>query len=220
MKRVIFLHRSVGNNLINDADVYGLLRPRHDIVLCDFDQNTSTLRDDTSARKTEYAMPGGNTRPQDYAQLFCIDAPSTLKDFVMQHDIVIIKSCYPNSNIRSVDELETIKRYYQSIAQFFARHHTKRLLIMTSPPLTPSMTNTTNAARARELSSWLVSQKFTDDVLVYDLFDRLAADNGRQANMLRRDYRRLLPFDSHPNRQASQHIAPHFISAIIQTTEN
>lgn len=216
MKKILFLHRSVGNNLVKDGDVYSLIATHPDIEFSDFNQNTSVLRDQHGAHKTDMAMPGGNTKPHDFAALFRDDYQSPLKDFVMGFDVIVIKSCYPNSNIKSTDELHEIQNYYRSIAQFFSRHTDKQLIILTSPPLVPLRTNSANATRARELAYWLSHTKLGTNVSVFNLFDELASDSSAQANMLRREYRRLLPFDSHPNKLASQTIAPKFVEFIIK----
>jgi len=173
------------------------------------------LRDTNSSRKTNYDMPGSNTTPRDYATLFSDAYTSLFKDFVMKHDVIIIKSCYPNSNIKSDDELQTIKSHYGSIASFFAQHSNKQLIIITSPPLVPLRTNTANAARARELALWLSHETFNANINVFDFFDMLADHANDHVNMLRRTYRRLLPFDSHPNKQASKNIAPKLVRRII-----
>ena len=215
VKSVIFLHRSVGNNLVHDGKMYELLRDCPDISFADFDQNTRILRDTNSSRTTDYIMPGDNTTPRDYAELFSGSYSPPFKDFVMAHDVIIIKSCYPNSNIKSADELQTIKGYYRSIAAFFAKYHDRVLIIMTSPPLVPFMTNAANAKRARELAMWLSREDFGPHIRVFDFFDLLADDSGNHANMLRKGYRRLVPFDSHPNKLASQTIAPQLINFIL-----
>jgi hypothetical protein len=204
MTKVLFIHRSVGNNLIEDGGLYALLRERQpDVELNDFNQNTGIIRDFDGLQKTELAMPGGDTHPSNYAELFS-DTPSKMLDFVMGFDVIVIKSCYPNSNIESDAELENIKKHYESTASFFTAHPNKRLIIFTSPPLQPLMTNKQKAHRAKELALWLTSQDFGDNITVFDFFSLLANDNG----VLKKEYRRLLPFDSHSNRKANKSLAP------------
>lgn len=216
MKKILFLHRSVGENLINDGKMYGLIAVHSDVMLSDFNQNTSVLRDAKSSRKTDMTMPGGNTTPRDFAALFRDGFQSPLKDFIMEFDVIVIKSCYPNSNIKSGGELHVIQNHYRSIAQYFAQHTDKQLVILTSPPLIPLLTRRANATRARELAYWLSRTRFGENVGIFNLFDELANDSGTQANMLRREYRRVLPFDSHPNKLASQTIAPKLIQFIVE----
>ncbi len=217
MKTVLFIHRSVGHNLIHDGSVYDLLKRRKTpFTFNDYDQNTDTLTDaDGQQQAPGFTFPGGNTRPADYAEIFSEEvAPhyQPIQDKALAHDIIIIKSCYPNSNIASDNELAAIKDHYQSIAAFFALRKDKQLIILTSPPLVPLLTKKGHADRARQLATWLQNETLATNVSVFNFFDLLAApDQGRGANMLRRTYRRWLPVDSHPNAKASREIAPKFI---------
>ncbi|MGB3023609.1 MAG: hypothetical protein WBB39_02270 [Candidatus Saccharimonadales bacterium] len=217
MKKILFLHRSVGENLIKDGKMYELIATHGDDELSDFNQNTSVLRDADGSRKTDMVMPGGNTTPRDFAALFRDDYHSPLKDLTMEFDAIVIKSCYPNSNIKSSAELHEVQNYYRSIAQYLTQHADKKLIILTSPPLIPLLTNRANATRARELAYWLAHTEFGENVSIFNLFDELANNSGTQANMLRREYRRILPFDAHPNKLASQTIAPKLIQFIVET---
>ena len=129
---------------------------------------------------------------------------------MLSYDVLVLKSCYPNSNIQSDEQLEMAKDYYQSIASFMqTKPHTK-LLLLTSPPLRRSRTTRENAKRAQQLHVWLSEQDFGSTVCVFDFYSKLADATGQ----LRRDYQRLMPFDSHPNAKASQVIAPQFIQSI------
>ncbi len=153
MKKILFLHRSVGENLIRDGKMYELIATHGDDELSDFNQNTRVLRDADGSRKTDMVMPGGNTTPRDFAALFRDDYHSPLKDLTMEFDAIVIKSCYPNSNIKSSDELHEVQNYYRSIAQYLTQHADKKLIILTSPPLIPLLTNRANATRARDSTS-------------------------------------------------------------------
>ena len=156
--RVLFIHRSVGHNLLADGKVYDLLHASApEIELHDYDQNVDILGAGAGAGKKQgFVFPGGNTRPEDYAEIFSssIDPKyQPILDMAMAYDVIIIKSCYPNSNIKSAEELDRIQGYYQSIAKFFAdKHPEKQLVILTSPPLRPWATKPRAAARARHSS--------------------------------------------------------------------
>jgi len=220
MKTVIFIHRSVGHNLVHDGGVYDLARnssPAFDFS--DYDQNIDLLTDKSgSQQKMGFTFPGGNTRPVDFAAIFTdAVAPEhkAIQDLALGYDVIVLKSCYPNSNIASDNELENIKQYYRSIAQFFSTLTDKQLVLLTSPPLAPIMTKAPAARRARQLSEWLATTKLGSNVSVFNFFDLLATPKGqRGANRLRKGYRRWLPFDSHPNPKASKEIAPKFVEYI------
>jgi hypothetical protein len=200
----------VGKNLINDGNVYELLAQRGYEGFSDFNQNTGVLRSRKQLRKTTYEMPGGNTHPSNYADLFSAEFQSDFKDFVLSHDEIIIKSCYPNSDIKSDDELATIKKEYVSLTKYINQHRDKMLIIMTSPPLRPTSTTAENAKRAMQLAKWLDTQNFGMNVRVFDFFGRLADEDG----YLKKEYRRFIWLDNHLNKRASTDIAPDLMSFI------
>lgn len=206
----------MGRNLIRDGKLRQLLGEMGEFSLSDYDQNVDVLTGpDGVERKTGFGFPGNNTRPQDLLIIFShntADQYRAIRDFALGFDVVVIKSCYPNSNITSDEELEQVKRYYQSICEYFVEQN-KRLVILTSPPLVSLMTKRVNADMARRLAGWLTTTNFGDAVSVFDFFDWLATPtNQRRANTLRKDYRRWLPIDSHPNRRASEEIAPRLVA--------
>jgi len=212
VKSAIFFHRSVGYNLIHDGKLRDLLQTGSGLSLSDYDQNTDTLTDSARIqRRLGLKFTDNNTRPLDFSIIFSDNVPeqyAPIQAMALGFDIILLKSCYPNSNIRSDAELETIKEQYGAITKFFANHTDKQLIILTSPPLTPLMTKSDRARRARELAAWLRTADLGSNVKVFDFFDLLAAPRDqKQANELRKEYRRWLPFDSHPNAKASLRIA-------------
>ena len=84
--------------------------------------------------------------------------------------------------------------------------------------MVPFKTNLQNASRARDLSNWLKNNNFGNNISTFNLFDQLAELDGKNANMLKRQYRRLLPFDSHPSKNANQEITPMFIDFVLNDT--
>lgn len=201
--------------MIDDGKVYELIRHTSSVALSDYNQNTDVLTSSNGEkREMGFIFPGNNTRPQDLSSIFSENASKQYKSIqgeALRYDIVAIKSCYPNSNIASDEEFEIIKQRYVAICNFFTKQN-KTLIILTSPPLTPLMTKPDKAKRARELSDWLANTDFGANVKVFNLFDLLAAPSDeRQANMLKKEYRRWLPTDSHPNVRSSKEIAPQFV---------
>ena len=218
MKSVLFIHRSVGRNLIKDGGVYDLAaRTSPEFMFDDYDQNTDLLTSSSTSmpRQMNFRFPGGDTKPSDYASLFTEGTDLSYQDILvwaLGYDVIVIKSCYPNSNITSDLELENIKGYYQAIAKFFAGHPDKKLVIMTTPPLRWLCTKPDAAARARQLSHWLATQQLGPNTSVFNFFDLLAnPEHDPHPNVLYRKYNRPWIFDSHPNAEASKVIAPLFV---------
>ena len=216
MNLLLFIHRSVGNNLINDSGLYKLLENQGaNFEFSDYDNNTGILRDSKGSKKLSLKFPNDNTKPSDYAELFSEQGKENygqLFNLVMSYDAIAIKSCYPNLNIKSDNELESIKASYQSIVQFFLDHPDKKLIILKSPALRPFATSAKNTNRARQLADSLSSESFGSNVSVFNLFDLLASDK----NVLKREYRRPIPFDNHPNKKAASVIAPKLISHFLR----
>lgn len=211
---LLFIHRSVGRNLVIDGNLYGLTEDAgRAYILHDFGQNTDILHDEKGRHyAVAWHFPGDDTKPANYAELFSkqrlAERDITLES-ILAYDIIAIKSCYTANHLSTDGELEASKQAYRQIINFFADQPDKKLVILTSPPLTPLRTQRSDTERARVLATWLASGDFGPNVFVFDLFDKLAEPSGeRQANTLRRAYRRWLPFDSHPNARASQEVAP------------
>lgn len=214
MKKVLFIHRSVGNNLINDSNFYKLIDERAlSVKFSDYNQNSDLLRTSSSCDRMGFTLPCDDTKPSDYAMLFSEEGIVKYKDildWVLGCDIVIIKSCYPNSNLKSDAQLDHTKQEYLSIAKFFSNYPDKKLVIFTSPPLAPLMTNSKSAQRARTLAKWLSSTNLGKNIYVFDFYSQLANQKG----VLAKKYRKLLPFNSHPNKRAAKNIAPKIIKLI------
>ena len=215
---LLFIHRSVGQNLLNDGHVYQLVREtRQPFGFSDYNQNIDVLSAEGESPKTMgWHFPGEDTKPRGYAELFSnerLASNDPILQTILSYDIIAIKSCYPNSNIRSDAELEDIKKAYRQVIAFFSGQPKKKLAILTTPPLLPYMTARANAARARQLADWLMATTFGPNIFVYNFFDELATPVGaRFPNVLRREYRRLLPFDPHPNKRANRTIASNVVA--------
>jgi len=223
---LIFLHHSTGENLIQQ----GLLRERlgaHGLTLWDHGYNAQGLRD-PGGNPTGYSynIPDDNTDPEGLARLFNqrrIPLPLNALSGLLQHEVVIFKSCFdPTSRIESDEKLVAYKEAYYQVRLGIQRHPETLFILLTQPPLNPAETDPAQAARARALADWLVSPEFqggVDNLVVFDLFDQLAEGdpNAPDANMLRADYRTL--GDSHPNRLANERVAPQLADFIVQAVQ-
>ncbi len=214
MKSVLFIHRSVGRNLIADGKLYQLaatISPT--FALSDYDQNVDVLRDSAAMpRKLGFTFPGGDTTPTAYAAIFSDSVNANYQpilDWALGYDVIVIKSCYTSANIQSDEQLRADEQAYLSVAKFFSTRPDKQLIILTTPPLRHFKTSRAAAERARQLATWLATQSFGPNIFVFNLFDLLAnPQESTNPHTLYAKYCRLWPFDSHPNAKASQAIAP------------
>jgi hypothetical protein len=227
-KNVIFLHHSTGHNLIREGNV----RPRlSDLGYQFWDHgfnHAGLVRPDGTPTEAHYRIPGargrGNTDVDGLASLFSqpvTDPPSNAFSRLLQHEVIIVKSCFPNSAIKSDEMQERFKTWYLQMRAAIDVHPDHIFIIVTSPPLHPQQTNADEARRARTVADWLKSGEYLQEranLFVFDFFDLLADP---ASNVLRAEYRRASGDpDSHPNRLANETIGPlfvRFIDGAVQT---
>lgn len=128
------------------------------------------------------------------------------------NDIVMFKSCFPNSNIladgQSGNTISRYKEIFNGLKSAFSSRPNTLFIYLTSPPLHPDSTNSENAARAREFNRWIKSDFVTEytaetglsNLLAFDLHKILADETG----VLKPDYRGPISGDSHPNIEGYQ----------------
>lgn len=220
---IVFLHHSTGRNLIAQGQVRQQLT-RAGYTFWDHDYNYEGFFDPQGKRLPyTYNIPGDNTDPDGLAVLFAQPAyglPVNALSGLLQHEVIVLKSCFPTSNIADEEQLARLQSYYLGMRQTMDAHPERLFILLTQPPLNPAETNLERAARARHLAAWLASDEFRaghPNVYVFDFFDRLAeADpEAPDANMLRLPYRDGA--DSHPNQAANAAIGPQLVEFILQS---
>lgn len=84
------------------------------------------------------------------------------------------------------------------------------------------MTTADQAARARELATWMKSQegKIPKNISVFNFFDLLSDNEGTNKNMLQRSYCSLIPFDSHPNIRANKEVGKVFVETLLNDSNS
>ena len=222
---IVFLHHSVGEGLIDS----GQLRQRFSKAGFDFwDQgyNAQPLRaPDGKTTGYNYYVPDDNTDPDGLARIFAQPVyalPINTFSGLVQHEVIIFKSCFPVSDIASDEQLERYKSFYLGIRDVMGKHPDKVFIVLTPPPLNPAETSPVNAKRARAFANWLKSAEFLtqrSNFIVFDLFDALAENNSASPDysMLRQTYRD--GSDSHPNAKANEAVAPLLADFVIQSIQ-
>lgn len=218
---IVFLHHSVGQNLIRQGRVREQFAEAG-YHFWDHGYNSRGLvRPNGTATGYGYNVPNDNTNPDGLARIFAQPVywlPINTFGELLRHEVIAFKSCFPVSNITSDEQLETYKTHYLSMRDVMDRHPDRIFIILTPPPLNPSQTDPDAAARARAFSNWLTSDEYLSghpNVLTFDLFDSLAEDDptAPDRNMLREAYRDGT--DSHPNAMANEIIGPRFVDFVI-----
>lgn len=226
MTDIFFLHHSVGQHLIDQGNVRQLFAEAgYDF----WDQGYNVdegQRDPAGTRLGHiYYVPHDNTDPDGLAIIFSqptFGLPLNTFSGLLQHNVIIIKSCFPNSQITSDEELEQYKSWYRRMRAVFDQHPNKLFIVVTQPPLNPAVTQPEAAVRARALADWIMSAEFLaghENLAAFNLFDLLAEgdSNSPEFNMLRADYRQGT--DSHPTQPANATIGPLFVAAVSQAIE-
>jgi hypothetical protein len=215
--RIIFLHHSCGQNLIEQGGVRpGLTALGYEFF--DHGYNEEGLRlADGSYTGTNFAVPDDNTDPDGFAAIFAQllhDPPDNTFSHLMQYDVVAFKSCFPTSNVGDDAQLAAYQSYYRSIRDRMDQYPDKLFIIVTQPPQVPANSDPEEATRARAFANWLQSGEYLSghpNVFVFDFFGLLAGAD----NFLRPEYR-LDEYDAHPNERANREIGPRFVSFVDQ----
>ena len=219
---IIFIHHSVGHNLIEEGKVRELFT-QADYSFFDHDYNHPGLTNPEGQEMGyNYLVPNDNTDVDGLARIFKQPVfPIPLNTFsgLLQHEVIIVKSCYPNSAIDSEEHLAQDKAYYLTIRDVMDKHPDKIFIIVTTSPLTPTETNPQDAARARAMADWLKSDEFLKghpNLFTFDLFGYLAIGDpsNSETNMLRADYRNGV--NSRPNQSANETLGPIFVEQVIR----
>lgn len=240
---IIFLHHSVGLGLIENG---GLREKFHNLgyQFWDHDYNQPGLRKPTgvtpffSDTGTNYNIPGDNTdllpglRDLFAQPLITSGVPPLPQNCVisghendkaftclMRHQVIIFKSCFPNSKIETDAKLEQYKQIYRAIVARADQYPNHIFITLGFPPLNAHDSLAPTAAearRAREFTNWLatspdVSGAAHPNFFVYNLFDKLAGTD----NFLKPAYYLdANTTDSHPNAQAGRDVSTDFVNFV------
>lgn len=223
---LVFLHHSVGANLIAEGHLRDEVT-KDGYTFYDHGYNSEGLTGpDGIALGYSYSVPGDNTDPEGFAEIFTqkvYNLPINTLSSLLQHEVIIIKSCFTGSQIPSDEQLEMDKASYLEIRESMAKHPNTLFIILTSPPLNPAETSPDEARRAYELAGWLAAPGFIagyDNIYIFDLYGLLAEDTpgAKDEYMLTAKYRNGA--DSHPNQAANDMLGPALSQFINDTVQS
>src|SRR4029078_4002287 len=129
------------------------------------------------------------------------------------HDVVMFKSCFPNSAITSDAMLDEFKQHYNALLPTFKAHPEMMFVAMSTPPLVKAKTDPDAAVRARKFAAWITTESAAGvkNVKVFDLFTALAIlPDKPDANTLVPQFSEGKK-DSHPSRDGAQAVTRQFI---------
>ena len=224
---VIFVHHSTGRRLIAEGNVRPLFTERG-YQFWDHGYNHEGLvRPDGKPTYAHYDIPGngrqGNTDVDGLAELFSqpvTDPPSNAFSRLLQHEVIVFKSCFPNSAIKSDAMQQQFQIWYVQMRDVMDQHPDRIFIVVTSPPLHPRATNADEARRARAVANWLKSDEYLaghPNAFTFDFYDLLADP---VTHTLRNEYQSSSESpDSHPNILANETIGPLFVEFVDQAAQ-
>ena len=219
LTKMVFLHHSVGRNILYAGGLQSRLLEQGIFV-------SGATYGDEIGQHTD--IPDWLPKFQKEMEkiLTFKSHPDQYHSDGTRNEIVMFKSCFPNSNI--VDEsaaevdsgafpktLAIFQATFTSLKREMMSRGDTLFVYLTAPPLVLEKTTPENAARARLFNDWLIneylvdyrSESERDNFAIFDLFGFLAGPD----NLLKEAYRIDKPSNAHPNDDASQLAAEAFV---------
>ncbi len=226
-KKVLFIHHSTGGNLIKEGNLRDEIKkldptvefwdhnynlnPVFGTFLAKFTHLKGLSDNNGKVTGTDYNIVISNNSPKEYADIFSRDLNDPTLKSILDYDVIAFKNCYPTTRISTDEQLEEDIKYYKIIRDNLKKYSNKKFIVFTPPPARKKTTNMEQATRAKKLVDFLNSKVFignSKNIYVFDFYNLLADENG----YLKKEFNRLLPWDSHPNKKANLDISPFFAS--------
>jgi hypothetical protein len=216
--KLIFIHHSTGENWLSDTQgQLGLVLRDNNYFVSDtnygwgppYGSTGTTIGDHTDIGNWYDWFRGASSAGYLSALYQEYDQHSSYvrledPDATRENEIVIFKSCFPNSNLggdptatppligdnplRSQDAssdamtVANAKGIYNDLLAYFAAHPDKLFVVVTAPPLVAGDTSLAQAANARAFNDWLVNEWLAGyaerNVAVFDFFNVLTSNGG------------------------------------------
>jgi hypothetical protein len=217
--RMVFLHHSVGKGILEEGNLRdSLMRMGIAVKGMTYGDSIGQYTDMCNWLPKFQNDMKGILRFQNHPNVYYGDSRA--------NDIVMFKSCFPNSDIgaegagagdplSSKKTLANYKAVFAGLAGEIRKYPNTLFIYMTFPPLVPAETTPESAGRARAFNVWLKNEFLPtyrqesglNNLVIFDLFDILADRN----NVLRAEYRNENPQDSHPSPAANREAARKFM---------
>ena len=225
----IFLHHSTGGNIWGPNGSNTSVPDEID----DFNLDNSYTGDDAcSLNEAGWPTNFWDNEWNRWHNIFDGNDPDAdISNYLANNKIIVIKSCFPSSamsGIGSADDMSesyikslwNYKWHWRSIIRKMQEHPNNFFVIWTNAPLVPNATNANQALLSHQFCSWakdILGAGLDDEfgplpknVYVFDFFHKLVDEN----YMLDIDYA-ADEWDSHPNANATELVAPQFVEEIF-----
>ncbi len=232
----VFLHHSTGANIWGPNGSSTSIPQQITIY-----NATKGYTGDNAVSMNEVYFPGSGIENEwyDWHNIFDGGDPNNnIYPYIADNKIVVIKSCFPSSNITGYGSpadtsgigvnYKTIYNYkwhWKSILNIMKQYPENFFVIWTNAPLVAEATNFTEARLANEFCTWAkdtlangkdpVYGAFPPNVYVFDFFHKLAMPNGYMNPAYQ-----VQSGDSHPNAAATELVAPQFVQEAFNAALN
>jgi len=236
--KLIFIHHSTGENWLTDG--YGdlgrsLAEINYYVSDTNYGWGPNGIGDRTDIPDWEEWFRSGDTGTYMDALINegdqHADYTRTSSDPGGENQIIMFKSCFPNSDLEgSPNDLPTAdgwlsvghaKYVYNQILEYFEQHPEKLFVVITAPPLSDQG----NAANARAFNLWLLNDWLEENsypysnVAVFDFYNVLTGkdghhtfENGEEVHQVASKDTLAYPSgDDHPSKKGSQKATDEFI---------
>lgn len=231
--KILFIHHSTGGNLIKEGNLRDEIKkldptielwdhsynlnPVFKTLLAKFTHLKGLSDNNGKVTGTDYNIVISNNSPKEYADIFSRDLNDSILKSILDYDVIAFKNCYPTTRIATNEQLEEDIKYYKIIRDNLKKYPSKKFIVFTPPPARKETTNIEQATRAKKLIEFLNSKEFIDNsknIYIFDFYTLLVDENG----YLKKEYSRILPWDSHPNKNANLTVAPIFAKYLKEIT--
>ncbi len=181
-KNLIFIHHSVGENWLNSGDGGGGLTSElnaqgyavSDIYYGWSDADAYGVTGDMTDTTDWPFWFNDSVMPYVYNETETMTAVNTLARADGENEIIMFKSCYPNSDVGS--SISDEQAIYTDLLEYFHARQDKLFILVTPPP----MIDIPVPSKTRELSNWLFDRERGwlgsydgDNVYVFDFYNVL-----------------------------------------------
>lgn len=209
--KLIFIHHSTGTAWLSDGSgELGIALRNNNYFVSDtnysWGPDSIGSRTDTGHWWTWFQGPSSSAYTtalyNEFGQHASYSRLASDPDPARENQIVMFKSCFPNSNISgnpgdpattgsnplrdqyagSAMTVANVKGIYNDLLTYFATRQDKLFVLIVPPPLISTATDATRAANARAVANWLVSDWLAgyghNNVAVFDFYNVLTSNGG------------------------------------------
>ena len=232
--KICFIHHSVGSHWIQSG--LGVELNNNNYFVSETDYGWDAEADDNLGNRTNtnnWPQWFNDTKmPYVYANSHHEHHSNAISDPGGENEIIMFKSCYPNSEVDS--SIEDEKTIYNGLLTYFAAHTNKMFILIIPPP----EIEISSDELTRELSSWLVDRNTGwlstyehNNVYAFNYYNVLTdpnnhhwVNNNREENIVSINpidpdnpnelYYPMSPGNDHPNNEGHQKATSEFINLL------